>query len=335
MKFSIITPSYGQLNWLRLCIASVRDQVTAPNAKTLADQRSRNTSWCGKQVVPACHSRSPEFSVEHIVQDGGTPGIEEFAREAEAEFHQDGKLLPSLSPATHRSSQDKSYALKIFSESDTGMYDAINRGLRRSTGEVCAWLNCDEQYLVGALARTAEAFAALPDAEMLFGNVVVTDPKGGYLCSRSALLPGRIHTLVSGNLSFLSAATFFRRSLVERGLLIPLGWRVAGDAAWTVELLHAGIPMHTLGEYLSAFSDTGDNLSVRPIADRERSRLAARAPRWARILRIIVVGYYRLRKLINGAYHLRYFSYDIYTFTSPSHRQHFEVARPTQRWPGR
>jgi len=27
MKISIITPAFGQLNWLRMCIASVADQV--------------------------------------------------------------------------------------------------------------------------------------------------------------------------------------------------------------------------------------------------------------------------------------------------------------------
>jgi len=29
MTFSIITPSFGQLDWLRLCIASVADQAVS------------------------------------------------------------------------------------------------------------------------------------------------------------------------------------------------------------------------------------------------------------------------------------------------------------------
>jgi len=32
MTFSIITPSYNQIDWLRLCVASVRDQVEVENA---------------------------------------------------------------------------------------------------------------------------------------------------------------------------------------------------------------------------------------------------------------------------------------------------------------
>src|SRR5437016_13801244 len=42
--------------------------------------------------------------------------------------------------------------VKAFVEKDQGMYDAINRGLRRASGEILGWLNCDEQYLPGALA---------------------------------------------------------------------------------------------------------------------------------------------------------------------------------------
>ena len=42
-------------------------------------------------------------------------------------------------------------------EKDSGMYDGLNRGLRRATGEILAHLNSDEQYLPGALAAVLAA----------------------------------------------------------------------------------------------------------------------------------------------------------------------------------
>ena len=39
--------------------------------------------------------------------------------------------------------------LKLYVETDNGMYDAINRGLAKARGEICGYLNCDEQYLPG------------------------------------------------------------------------------------------------------------------------------------------------------------------------------------------
>ena len=64
---------------------------------------------------------------EHIVQDAGSD---------------DGTLdwLPRDS------------RVKVFVEKDQGMYDGVNRGLRRAGGDILAYLNCDEQYLPGALS---------------------------------------------------------------------------------------------------------------------------------------------------------------------------------------
>src|ERR1700731_1356139 len=56
-----------------------------------------------------------------------------------------------------------------FIEKDNGMYDAINRGLRRASGEICAYLNCDEQYLPGTLAKVAKFFDTHPKLDVLFG----------------------------------------------------------------------------------------------------------------------------------------------------------------------
>jgi len=99
--------------------------------------------------------------VEHIIQDGGTPGIEDFAREVGAEFFRDGKLvfgsrLSAFGP--------RRYRLAIYSEADAGMYDAINRGISKMEGDLWAWINRDEQYLPGTLDYVTGWFAEHPSA---------------------------------------------------------------------------------------------------------------------------------------------------------------------------
>ena len=220
MTFSIITPSYKQLDWLRLCAASVRDQVTfgsggignvecgmrneehAPSSPDCGrlDEDSESKIQNPEFSPPSAHSEFPipdftlfnrRFTVEHIIQDAGSPGIEEFAREAGADFYRDGQLIfrgksadaelsgfpedpkscfqnSTQAPSFHEIPADSVYPVKkpsqsisnssfriphysltIHCERDHGMYDAINRGLARSTGEICAWVNSDEQYLTG------------------------------------------------------------------------------------------------------------------------------------------------------------------------------------------
>ncbi len=71
-------------------------------------------------------------------------------------------------------------------EKDSGMYDAVNRGFRRATGEILSYLNCDEQYLSGALAKVARYFDGRPEVDALLADCIVIDPKGDYICERRA-----------------------------------------------------------------------------------------------------------------------------------------------------
>src|SRR5665647_3272917 len=99
MKFSIITPSFRNSEWLKLCIASVADQSGV--------------------------------ELEHIVQDScSDDGTQDWL------------------PHDPR--------VQAFIEKDGGMYDAVNRGYRRATGDILAYLNCDEQYLPDALAAVQD-----------------------------------------------------------------------------------------------------------------------------------------------------------------------------------
>src|SRR5580698_4334684 len=74
--------------------------------------------------------------------------------------------------------------VKAFVEKDGGMYDAVNRGYRRATGDILAYLNCDEQYLPGALAAMKKFFTAHPRVEVALAGSIVTDGDGNYLCHR-------------------------------------------------------------------------------------------------------------------------------------------------------
>src|SRR3989338_7304504 len=46
------------------------------------------------------------------------------------------------------------------SEKDKGQSDAINKGIKRATGEIVAYINSDDVYEPGAFDRVAAYFAA-------------------------------------------------------------------------------------------------------------------------------------------------------------------------------
>jgi glycosyltransferase involved in cell wall biosynthesis len=326
VRFTIVTPSYNQLDWLRLCVASVADQIGARPPRRFEGSAGADGG----------------ISVEHIIQDAGSNGIENFARMQGADFFRDGILVPSnggesaeASVARGISKRKDRYSLAIYCEKDAGMYDAVNRGLRRGTGEICAYLNCDEQYLPQTLARVAEYFSALPPTDILFGAAIVTKADGGYVCDRRVTIPTRWHTLISGNLSFFTSSCFFRRdSVVGCNLLFDPDWRVCGDAVWAIRLMEARLHMRTTSIPLSVFAETGQNLSSQ--ANRgggsETIRLQKLAPLAARVLKPVVLLAHRARRWRTGAYRLLPHSYRIYTKTSPDFRRLFNVEHPAFRW---
>ena len=277
-RFSIITPSFRQLGWLKQCAASIADQ----------------------QGV----------TLEHIVQDAGSgPELEAWA---------------TTQPG-----------LQLFVEKDRGMYDAVNRGLRRTKGEFLSYLNCDEQYLPETLAEVARFFDSHPHIDVLFGNAVVVNEKGAYICSRPVVLPKLMHTNVC-TLGVFTAATFFRRSLIDKHqLFFDDAWRATGDAVWVLELIRRGIKMAVIRRFMSTFTDTGDNLILATNSLDEQRRLRESAPRWAQKLSSLWILLFRLRRLLAGVYWPQPLRYAIYTETSPTQRQDFNVENPTFRWPGR
>jgi len=218
--------------------------------------------------------------------------------------------------------------VKAFIEKDGGMYDAVNRGLRRAGGEILAYLNADEQYLPDALAAVGRCFAAHPEAEVIFGDVIVVDAAGRWLGSRQAGLPRKYHTWVSDTMSVASCGMFFRRSLIQkRGLFFDEGFKDLGDVAWVLALIERRVPMRLLGEFTSVFTETGQNMGQRANARQERAELVAAAPAWARRARPLFVFQHRLRRLLAGHYFQKPARYSLYTLTSPAARVTMEAAR--------
>jgi glycosyltransferase involved in cell wall biosynthesis len=221
--------------------------------------------------------------------------------------------------------------VKTFIEKDAGMYDAINRGYRRATGDILAYLNCDEQYLPGALKAMHEFFEANPKVDVALSGSIVTDGDGKYICHRHSMTPHPQHTWF--RFPVLTSSAFIRRSVIHKcGIFFNTEWRVLGDLHWVMALMKSKVPMAVCDSFTSVFADTGENMSLKPNAIRERSETAAMIPTWVRLLKPYWILHHRLRRLGAGHFNLRPTSYSIYTLQSPEERVKFDVLKPTAVW---
>jgi glycosyltransferase involved in cell wall biosynthesis len=101
-----------------------------------------------------------------------------------------------------------------------GQTPAINRGWRRATGDIVAYLNADDTYTPGSIAAVVQAFQEHPEVDVVYGDVNTMDADGRIM--------SRVHAEDFEYLSFVRCArsiipqvsSFMRRSLLERcGLL--------------------------------------------------------------------------------------------------------------------
>ncbi|MGC3961139.1 MAG: glycosyltransferase family 2 protein [Verrucomicrobiota bacterium] len=266
-------------------------------------------SFRTREWLPLCAASVRDqqgVTVEHLVQDAGSDdGTVEWLRSQ-----------PDISSVIER---------------DGGMYDAINRGLRRASGEILAHLNADEQYLPGALQAVAAIFAAHPDLDLVLADTVVVDAAGKFICCRKSMKP--LPWLRYTQNPTITSSIFFRRRVVtEEQLFFDTQWRIVGDAVWIREAQRRRLKMAVLRRYTSTFTDSGANLDLTPKAREESDRLRSLRPRWAEWLDAPLRMIGRLRRLLNGTYHQRPFGYEIYTQTNPAQRVGFHVAHPTCVW---
>ena len=327
MDFTIITPSFKQLDYLGCCIASVADQGT---------KGSENVGMCESGNVRGPESLGERLSVEHIVQDAGSPGIEEFAEKMAEQLLGGyvGERLSNLQTfeLLHIRTAH-GYTLRIFKEKDEGMYDAINKGLKKGTGKVRAYLNCDEQYLLGALGVVQRFLQTRLNVEVVLGDVIVIGTDGEAVCHRKMVKPGLAHTWTC-HFGALTAGIFFREKLVNEGLLFDTSYRAASDAEWFVRVLQSGKKVQPLRRTTSTFMESGENLGLSLTAKEERARLDNSAPLYFKVLRPVWVLVHRVRRLWSGAHRSEDVAYGIYLPKQPA-RKAFYAKRLRTTWPKR
>lgn len=199
---------------------------------------------------------SDQVEVEHIVQDGGSAdGTAAFL----SEYRQRTDVL-----------EQDNYRFASVSQPDNGMYDAINMGWARASGDIVAWLNSDEQYLPGTLEKVAAYFNNDPQVDAMFGNHIVVSDSGEAIAARREI-PLRRMFVANCFLYAASCTTFFSRRLLDRGILhLNDNYKYSADADLILRLMDEGISFGHLNEYLSLFGVApGQNLSFLSAMDKE------------------------------------------------------------------
>ena len=147
------------------------------------------------------------------------------------------------------------------SEPDGGQTEAINKGFRRTTGEILAWLNSDDVYCPGAFRRVADFFLQHPDLGAVVGDQETINASGQVLEVKKAVPVSYLQSLHSG-CGVSQPATFFTRAAWTRAGELDATLRYQMDYEYFVRLLRTGTRFGLIPTPLARFRLHGSSKTV-------------------------------------------------------------------------
>lgn len=183
--------------------------------------------------------------IEHIVIDGGST---------------DG-TLDLLARYPH---------IRVVSETDRGMYEALNKGLRLARGEIIGFLNADDLYVDYIFSSVIEYFAN-KEIDAISGRAqIFQEEKDRARKTIVELSPASSDRLVEVAItgSTILNAWFFRRSVIQQVGGFDAQYKISGDADLILRLALRGINYLALDSVHYLYRQHEDSLTFQLNSDK-------------------------------------------------------------------
>jgi len=151
------------------------------------------------------------------------------------------------------------------SEKDNGMYDALNKGLKISTGHLIGFCNSDDMlYSNDTICQIVQSYEK-EIFDCCYGSVQYIDKKSNVLYARKPL-EFKPRYLVTLGLPFAQPAFFWTRELMDKTGCFNLNYKIVSDYDLIGRLLLNSKKVYRIKGYLVKFRkhghSFGDNNSI-------------------------------------------------------------------------
>lgn len=126
------------------------------------------------------------------------------------------------------------YGVRLVSEPDKGLYDAMNKALRMATGDYIVFLNAGDTL---ADTTVLERVAAQAPADIIYGETDVVDDEGHFLRHRRLRVPERLTWRSFRHGMLVCHQSFYARTGLARQESYNLRYRFSADFDWCIRLM--------------------------------------------------------------------------------------------------
>ena len=166
----------------------------------------------------------------------------------------------------------KNASTVVVSERDSGIYDAMNKGMAKARGTFVIFMNAGDEFADElALSRAMDGNV---NADFIYGNTLIVDESGSVLGDRRLSPPPQL-TWRSFNHGMCVS---HQSMLVRRTLAVPfdLRYKISADIDWTIRVLKQCQVIVNANAYIARFLEGGVSASRRKEGLKERFEIMRR-----------------------------------------------------------
>jgi glycosyltransferase involved in cell wall biosynthesis len=157
----------------------------------------------------------------------------------------------------------RSHIDRFVTEPDSGIYDAMNKGISMSRGALIGILNSDDWYDPDAVATVVESWRGTPGAQIIHGRMAIHEPDGTPVRTVGHRNWPLYRLLAT---PFKHPATFVTREAYERVGTYDAFLRVAADYDFMLRAIRHGVQSVYVPAVLTHIRRVGVTSGVRGVA---------------------------------------------------------------------
>jgi glycosyltransferase involved in cell wall biosynthesis len=131
-----------------------------------------------------------------------------------------------------------------ISEPDDGQTEAINKGLKRATGEWLCWQNSDDIFYQEAFVNLASAAKKYPNADLIIGDTMLIDKYDNPLRDIRFVKP-TYHSALAEGMILTNQSAFWKNTIHEKIGYLSETLHYGFDYEWFLRLLKHYRAAHT------------------------------------------------------------------------------------------